>query len=89
MTKTVIDLFDRTGANKMAATHSVSLFEVFSNAAVSFGHSLHRIIEDYGRARAASALYEELSALNDEQLAEMGLERDHIARTVYQRVFDA
>lgn len=46
------------------------------------------VLEEFGRARAAKALYSELSVLSDAELGEMGLKRCDISHTVYARVYD-
>ncbi len=72
----------------MSATHTVSLFESVSNGLASLGRALRLAFENYARARAASTLYSELAGLSDDQLADMGLQRDHLSQTVFKRVFD-
>ncbi|WP_150523311.1 DUF1127 domain-containing protein [Roseibium sediminis] len=72
----------------MSAFQTASFADFVFNSVSSLGRSVRRAAENYGKARAAAALYEHMSALSDEQLADMGLQRDHVARTVFRRVFD-
>ncbi|SHM89590.1 DUF1127 domain-containing protein [Roseibium suaedae] len=72
----------------MAISVSSSPFDAVASAFSHAGSTLLAILEEFGRARAAKALYGELSVLSDAELAEMGLKRDEITNTVYSRVYD-
>lgn len=43
---------------------------------------------DIGRARAASALYRDLSGLSDDALKSRGLNREHLPRYAFDKAFD-
>ncbi|MBD8891545.1 DUF1127 domain-containing protein [Roseibium litorale] len=72
----------------MAISVSSSPFEAVASAFSHAGTSLLAIFEEFGRARAAKALYSELSVMSDSELAAMGLKRCDISHTVYARVYD-
>ncbi len=72
----------------MAATTSASVLEHASHALSSAGKGLLAFLEEFGRARAARALYTELSAMSDAELDSLGLVRSDISRKVYAKVYD-
>jgi len=72
----------------MAATTSASVFEVAAHTLSSAGKGILAVLEEFGRARAAKALYTELAAMSDEELDALGLVRSDISRTVYNKVYD-
>jgi len=72
----------------MAATTSASVFELASHALSSAGKGILAFMEEFGRARAARALYTELAAMSDAELDALGLARSDISRTVYAKVYD-
>ena len=72
----------------MAITYTVSPSEAVSSTATSFFREIRTLMKEFGRARAASAMYEELNGLSDEQLDKMGLARNDISRKVFAKVYD-
>lgn len=72
----------------MADTYTASPFETVSASFSSFLREIRIFMEEFGRARAASAMYDNLNGLSDEQLDEMGLERNDIARKVFAKVYE-
>ena len=72
----------------MADTYSASPIETASAAFSSVLRGIGTFLEEFGQARAASAMYENLNGLSDEQLEELGLERNDIARTIAAKIYD-
>jgi len=72
----------------MAATTSASVIEFASHALSAAGRGIVASLEEFGRARAARALYTELAAMSDAELDALGLVRSDISRTVYAKVYD-
>lgn len=72
----------------MADTYTASPFETASASFSSILRAIGTFMEEFGRARAASAMYEDLNGLSDEQLDGLGLERNDIARKVAAKVYD-
>lgn len=72
----------------MAATTSASVLEHASHALSSAGKGILAFLEEFGRARAARALYTELVGMSDAELDAMGLVRSDISRKVYAKVYD-
>ncbi|WP_346892979.1 DUF1127 domain-containing protein [uncultured Roseibium sp.] len=72
----------------MAATTSSSVMEHASHAFSATGKGILAFFEEFGRARAARALYTELSAMSDAELDSLGLVRSDISRKVYAKVYD-
>ncbi len=67
----------------MATTSHFSVADQIHDAIVSFANSINQMFTEFSKARAAAAMYEELSGLTDEQLDDMGLKRDKLARKIY------
>ncbi|WP_417667860.1 DUF1127 domain-containing protein [Roseibium sp.] len=65
-----------------------SPFEGLSAAFSAAGQRFLAVCEEFGKARAAKALYAELACMTDEELAELGMKRDEISRTVFSKVYD-
>lgn len=72
----------------MADTYTASPFETVSASFSAFLRGIGTFLEEFGRARAASAMYDNLNGLSDEQLDQLGLERNDIARTVAAKIYD-
>ncbi|WP_417687302.1 hypothetical protein [Roseibium sp.] len=71
-----------------AFTAFASPLEGLSSALSAAGQRFLAVCEEFGKARAAKALYAELACMTDEELSELGMKRDEISRTVYAKVYD-
>jgi len=72
----------------MAVQTAHSPFEVISHGAKSLFEGMMNACEAVGKARAARAMFYELSYMSDEELSKHGLKRDEIAGTIYSKVYD-
>ena len=70
------------------AVATASVFEFAADALASLGKGILAFTEEFGRARAAKALYTELAVLTDAELEAMGLKRSDITRTVFAKVYE-
>lgn len=72
----------------MAVQTAHSPIAIISEATGTFFGRMMEAFDAIGKARAAHAMFNELSFMSDEELSKHGLKRDEIARTINAKVFD-